>query len=237
MRRSIARNKPYDQIAHERLADTGFEGPSRYYSSTSKARPIERVVSEDMRVFLGRRFDCAQCHDHPFEPWTQDQFWGLASFYGRLTLTEWIGPTDNQVVFDDPDGAEVDFGMNGVEELQFIKVTHPRKKFVVDPTFLDGTPLAPAARDDARAALAAWVTSHPYFAEAIVNRMWKELVSRGFVEPIDDFRADNPPTCPQTMDFLAQEFVASGYSIRSLIEMIVRSDAYARANAPGDAGF
>lgn len=90
-----------------------------------------------------------------------------------------------------------------------------------------------------RAELAELVTSprNRYFSRAIVNRLWKELVGRGFVEPIDDFRSDNPPSHPRTMDFVAEEFVASGYNFRQLVRMIVSSDAYARANAPADSDF
>ena len=230
VRHSIAINKPYDQMARERIAAQGFEGPSRFYSSTSKARPVETLVAEDVRVFMGRRLDCAQCHNHPYDAWSQNQFWGLASFYEHLTLTEWVNPIDRQVVFDDPRGHEVDYA--GESSLKFIQVMHPRTKQRVKPTFFDGTVLPAAAEKDRRAALAQWMTSHPYFAESIVNRIWSQLLGRGIVDPVDDFGSANPPTHPELLEALAQDFREHQHDLKHLIRTILRSRAYQLSSAP-----
>ncbi len=230
VRSSIATNKPYDQMARERIAAQGFEGPSRFYSATSKTRPVETLVAEDVRVFMGRRLDCAQCHNHPYNAWSQDQFWGLASFYGQLTLTEWVNPIDRQVVFDDPRGHEVDY--DGDSSLKFIQVMHPRTKQQVAPTFFEGTGLDEAGSRDRRAALAKWMTSHPYFAESAVNRIWSHFFGRGIVDPVDDFGSANPPTHPELLEALAQDFREHRHDLKHLIRTIVRSRAYQLSSEP-----
>src|SRR5207244_2998903 len=104
VRNSIANNKPYDQMARERIAAQGYDGPSRHMEVFGKVPPVEVLVAEDMRVFLGRRLDCAQCHNHPYDRWSQNQFWGLAAFYGRMTNTSFDA---NLVIFDDAAGQEL----------------------------------------------------------------------------------------------------------------------------------
>ena len=112
------------------------------------------MMAEQLRVFLGRRLDCAQCHNHPYERWSQDQFWGMAAFFGRVSRIGQIGM--DMVIIDDPAG----HGQFGQAE----KVIHPRTRQLVEPRFLDGRPLTEEQRTDLRMKLAQWVTSHPYFA-------------------------------------------------------------------------
>jgi hypothetical protein len=231
---SIALNKPYDQIARERIAAQGFDRPSRFYSMAVKARPLERVVAEDMRVFMGRRLDCAQCHNHPFEPWSQSQFWGMAAFYGRVTLTEWLTPADSQCVLDDPMGQEIDMGMDGVETLKFIEVVQPRTGEPMAPTFLDGRTLTREQRDDPRRVLAEWMTEHHYFAEAIVNRVWSHFFGRGIVDPVDNISSKNLPTHPELFDELARDFREHGHDLKNLMRRIARSRAYQLSSFPND---
>lgn len=231
---SIAVNKGYDQIARERIAAQGFDRPSRFYSMAAKARPLERVVAEDMRVFMGRRLDCAQCHDHPFEAWSQSQFWGLAAFYERVTLTEWINPTDAQCVLDDPSGQEIDMGMNGVETLKFIEVVHPRTGVPIEPTFLDGRTLTAQQVDDPRRMLAEWITEHPYFAEAIVNRVWSHFFGRGIVDPVDNFSSSHLPSHPELLEALARDFREHGHDLKHLMRRIARSRTYQLSSFPND---
>ncbi len=222
----IANNKPYDQMARERLGATGFDGPSRHYSLYAKITPIEAIVAEELRVFMGRRLDCAQCHNHPFESWSQNQFWQTAAFYGGMYATEWSEGIES-VIFDDPDW-RIDHPMF----VESAKVKHPRTKKAVTPAFLDGTPLPVQRRADPRAELAAWITSHPYFTEAIVNRMWSYFFGRGIVDPVDDFRSTNPPSHPALLDALACDFEAHGYDLKHLIRKIVRSRTYQLSHAP-----
>ena len=229
IRQNIAANRPYDEMIRERVSSQGYDRPSRFYLGGYKARSLEKIVTEDVRVFMGRRLDCAQCHDHPFDLWSQDQFWGLAAFYSRLTSTELRG---DRVLFDDPNGEEVDFGRIPGSLLAFKKAINPRTKEEVPPMFLDGTVLSEESRHDPRLGLAHWMTSHPYFAEAIVNRMWSYFFGRGIVDPVDNFQWTNPPTHPELLADLARDFRDHGHDLKHLIRRVVSSRTYQLASAP-----
>src|SRR5262249_241697 len=184
---SVAQNKPYDQMARERISAQGYDGPVMHYQSVNEFRDPQDIMAEQVRVFLGRRLDCAQCHNHPYEAWSQDQYWGMAAFFSRLTR---LGDQVDFVLIDYPGGhGELGRGL---------KLIHPRTKKDVEPTFLDGTTLPDGYRADPRLGLAEWMTStrNPYFAEAIVNRIWSNFFGRGIVDPVDDFRSTNPATHP-----------------------------------------
>ena len=234
VRKSIATNKPYDEIAMERIAAQGYDGPSRHFRAGGETARFEKVMAEQVRVFMGRRMDCAQCHNHPNESWTQDQFWGLAAFFARRTQTAW---NSDQVIFDDPDGHEMKYGEMGKTSVTFVKAVNPRTKEEVLPKFLDGKPLPEAAREDLRRELAEWMTSHPYFAEAIVNRMWRYFMGKGLVEPVDDFRSTNPPTHPELLDALARDFQEHGHDLKRLIRQIVSSRAYQLSSLPNESNI
>jgi hypothetical protein len=220
VRESIAANKPYDQMARERIAAQGYDGPTRHYLPYDVIGPAGETMAEEVRVFFGRRLDCAQCHNHPYEAWSQDQFWGLAAFFGRMFK---MGDTGAEyVVFDHPSGEAMGNGdVNGS-----IKLIHPRTKAELKPVFLDGKPLESSDRVNPRQALADWIVSHPYFAEAAANRMWSYFFGRGLVDPVDDFRSTNPPTHPELLEKLAGDFRAHRYDLRYLIRTITHSRAY-----------
>jgi Protein of unknown function (DUF1553)/Protein of unknown function (DUF1549) len=186
-------------------------------------------MPEEVRVFLGRRLDCAQCHNHPLESWSQDQFWGLAAFFGRLNRTEWTG-FGATVMWDDPAGRDPDYG----SATESARVMHPRTNSEVDPAFLDRKPLALNLRNDPRQALAEWMTTHPYFAETITNRMWSYFFGRGLVDPVDDFRSTNPPTHPALLEGLARDFREHGHDLKHLIQLIVSSRAYQLSSVPNE---
>jgi len=223
IRGSIASRKPFDQLAMERIASEGYSGESRRYIMTAKVPPLERNMAELMRTFMGRRLDCAQCHNHPTENWTQNQFWGLSAFFGRMTLTNWVS---NQVVYDDPDGQEVDQDSAKAKSPLFIPVENPRSKERIVPTFPDGTVLPENRRADPRHALGEWMVRHRWFAEAAVNRFWGYFFGRGIVDPVDDFRVTNPSTNPQLLAALADDFRRNGHDIRRLIRLIAESTSY-----------
>jgi hypothetical protein len=226
---SVAANKPYDQIARERIAAQGYEGPSRHLLPYGRESRPEEMMAEDVRVFLGRRLDCAQCHNHPFESWTQDQFWGLAAFYGEVNRTEWTG-FGATVMFDDPAGREPDYGA----PKESARVIQPRTKHETLPAFLDGKPLPVSERSDPRLRMAAWMTAQPYFAETAANRMWSYFFGRGLVDPVDDFRSTNPPTHPELLDGLALDFRGHGYDLKQLIRRIVSSRTYQLSSIPNE---
>ena len=225
--KNVARNKSYREIASERLAAQGYEGASRHFLPYGEeARPAE-IMPEEVRIFLGRRLDCAQCHNHPYEQWSQDQFWGLAAFFGQISRTEWTG-FGATVVFDDPSGRKPDFG----ELPDTVKVIHPRRKQIVRPAFLDGQAISSAGNGHPRREFARWVTAHPYFAETLVNRMWGYLFGRGLVDPVDDFRSTNPPSHPDLLQALAEDCRLHGYDLKQILRRITRSRTYQLSSTP-----
>ncbi len=225
LRRSLAEEKPYDQMVSERISAQGFEGATRHYPVDD---PIAAdLMGESVRAFMGRRLDCAQCHNHPFEDWSQNQFWGLAAFFGKLSRTEWPG-FGAAVMFDDPAGPDPDYG----DPPESTKVIHPRTKKLVLPTFLDGRVLPDQEHLDPRLGFAKWMTTHPYFAEATANRIWSYFFGRGLVEPVDDFRSANPATHPDLLRALAKDFREHGYDVKHLIARITESRTYQLTSVP-----
>ncbi len=225
IRDSIASNKPYDQIARERISAQGYAGPVMHYQSVDEFKSPQVNMAEEVRVFLGRRLDCAQCHNHPYEPWSQDQFWGMAAFFGRMTR---LGDQYDFVLIDYP-GGHGEFGKG-------IKIVHPRTKRDVEPKFLDGSSVPATQASDPRMSLAEWMTSpqDPYFAEAAVNRMWSYFFGRGFVNPVDDFRITNPPTHAALLRALSAEFRQHGYDLKHLFRLILQSRTYQLSHTPNE---
>ena len=221
IRENVATNRPFDEVARERIAAQGYRGPSRHFLPLQVIKLPPDAMLEQAQVFLGRRFDCARCHDHPYEDWTQDQFWGLTAFFGHMFRTGWSG--HDSVVFDYPMGKEVGADVVGQREY---RVLHPRTQQEVPPTLLDGTVLEHKNQRSVRLELAEWMTSHEFFAEAAVNRFWGYFFGRGIVDPVDDLRSTNPPTHPELLRALAAEFVNSGHDVKHIFRLIVTSRTY-----------
>ncbi|MCZ2151112.1 MAG: DUF1549 and DUF1553 domain-containing protein [Bryobacterales bacterium] len=221
IRNNVETNRPYDEVARERISAEGYSPASRHFLPYNQIGPPGEVMAEEVRVFFGRRLDCAQCHNHPYENWSQDQFWGMAAFFSRLFK---MGP----VVFDHP--TNMDLSSKDVDGK--IELLHPRTKAVVKPALLDHSPLEPAPDGNPRKALAAWMTAQPYFAEAAVNRIWGLFFARGIVEPVDDFRSTNPPTHPELLAALAKDFRGHHYDLRHLMKTIVMSRTYQLSYVP-----
>lgn len=223
IRNNVETNRPYDEVARERLSAQGYGPASRHFLPYNQIGAPADVMAEEVRVFFGRRLDCAQCHNHPYENWSQDQFWGMAAFFSRLFK---MGP----VVFDHP--TNMDLSSRDVDGK--IELLHPRTKAVVKPALLDSSKLDVAPASNPRKELARWMTSHPYFAEAAVNRLWGYFFARGIVDPVDDFRSTNPPTHPDLLAALAKDFRDNGYNLRHLMKTIVLSRTYQTTNKPTD---
>ena len=220
IRDAVERNRPYDEVARERVSSQGYSAASRHYLPYLVVPPPENMMGEQVRVFLGRRLDCAQCHDHPYERWTQNQFWGMTAFFGSMFK---LGGNPESVIFDHPNGMEV---APDVPSPTDKRVRNPRTGEAVDPVLLDGTRVAHTPTNYPRGELARWMTSHRYFAEAAVNRMWSYFFGRGLVEPVDDFRSNNPPSHPKLLRQLARYFEENDYDLKQLFRMIVRSRTY-----------
>ena len=184
-------------------------------------------MAEQFRVFLGQRLDCAQCHNHPYESWSQDEFWGLAAFFKRVTRSEWSG-FGTSLIYDDPDGPDPDLGADPDSK----KAIHPRTGREVEPVLPDGSPVPAHVNTSPRQTFARWVTNHPWFAEAAVNRFWDAIFGRGLVEPVDDFRSTNPPTHPRLLKALARDFREQGYDLKQLLRRMVLSETYQRSSTP-----
>jgi hypothetical protein len=221
--------RTWDRIATELLTATGKidENPAVVYLVEGRLpRTVPDLTDLTSRYFLGIRLNCAQCHDHPFVAWKQQDFWGMAAFFtqvqtpGKSKLVYQVGVKDYPEITLDSlkDGTTDGF------------LSRP-------PTFLGGEELGAGKGKTNRAALAAWMTSpdNPYFARAVVNRTWWRLFGRGIVNPVDDMHAANPPSHPELLDLLAHRFVESGFDLKFLTRAIVSSRAYHRTSRPGGA--
>ena len=227
IRDSVESNKPYDQFVSEILTATGSQNenpPAIWYRTVRKSPEYVESVAQ---AFLGVRVQCAQCHHHPTERWSQSDYYGLAAVFSRVGRKG--GFADAEVPTD---------------EIIYLKetgeVVHPRTGEVLKPQPLGGTPFAIGLQDDPRESLARWMThaDNPFFARTMVNRLWAHFLGRGIVHPIDDARSTNPPSNPELLDALADDFIASGYDVKHLIRTITNSYAYRLDSAPepGNAG-
>ena len=221
IRHNVETNRPYDEVARERIAAEGYKPPSRHFLPYNVIATPADAMAEEVRVFMGRRLDCAQCHNHPYENWSQDQFWGMSAFFSRMFRM-------GQVVMDHP--TNMDLGTKDVGGS--MDLVHPRTKATVKPAVLDNAPLNVTPGGNPRRELARWMTSHPYFAEAAVNRIWGHFFARGIVDPVDDFRSTNPPTHPELLAALAADFREHGYDLRRLMKTIVSSRTYQLSHKP-----
>ncbi len=221
IRNNIDTNRAYDEVARERISIEGYKPPSRHFLPYAVIATPQEAMGEQVRVFFGRRMDCAQCHNHPYENWSQDQFWGMAAFFSRMFRM-------GSIVMDHP--TNMDLGTKDVGGS--MDLLHPRTKAVVQPAVLDNAKLNITAEGNPRRELARWMTGHPYFAEATVNRIWGHFFARGIVDPVDDFRSTNPPTHPELLAALAADFVKHGHDLRHLMRTIVSSRAYQTSHKP-----
>jgi hypothetical protein len=223
IRSNIEENRPYDEVARERISAQGYSPATRHFLPYNQIGSPADVMAEEVRVFMGRRLDCAQCHNHPYENWSQDQFWGMAAFFSRLFRM-------GSVVIDHPTNMDLSSKDVGAT----LDLLHPRTKVPVQPALLDHSKISISPAGNPRKELARWMTSHPYFAEAAVNRIWGHFFARGIVDPVDDFRSTNPPTHPELLAALAADFREHGYDLRYLMKTIVSSRTYQLSHQPND---
>ena len=193
-------------------SDPAAPSPRAFYLAKD-AKP-ENLAASTARLFLGVSIECAQCHNHPFASWTRQHFWGFAAFFAGLQRDSENNGAIREV-FDRRD-IKVPGSLASIEA-RFLDETQPRWKYNVG----------------ARTTLAEWLTSagNPYFARATVNRLWAHFFGSGLVEPVDDFRTDNPPSHPELLDELAQQFIANRFDLRYLLRSIAASRAYQLSSA------
>ena len=222
VRAQVRDNVPIDAFARDIVTAEGstfIEGPANFYRI---GRAADEWAETTAQVFLGIRVGCAKCHHHPFEKWSQDDYYGLVAFFSRL------GTKNSQ-----------EFGLFGAETVVFLRPTgeasHPRKHTVVKPMPLDGNPATSYEDEfDRRKKLADWLTAtdNRMFSRNIANRFWGYLMGRGLVEPLDDMRATNPASNPELLDALAADFVKSKFSMKHLLRTIFNSRAYQLDSSP-----
>ncbi len=218
VRDSMLSNKPYDQFVRELLAATGTVIANPPVAWYKRVKEPKQQLEDVAQLFLGVRMQCAQCHHHPFERWSQDDYYGLAAFFTQVGRK----PTSTR-------GEDMIFHRRGTAG-----ATNIRSGAVVKPSAL-GTVIPPIAPDeDPRLKLADWMSSpsNPFFAKALVNRYWKHFFRRGLIEPEDDIRDSNPPTNPELLAALEESFVRSGYDLKQLIRTLTRSKAYQLSSMP-----
>jgi len=223
LREQIRDNASWDQSVKTLLTSLGNPmavggGPVNYALDGPDAKTQSEQTAQR---FLGLRLRCAQCHDHPFDVWTQDDYFGLAAFFAKVQR-----------------GAP---GMNGRNEVKLNpkgEVEHLRTKKNVPPRLLDGKVVAVKDGDDPRKNLADWITSkdNPYFAKATANWVWAQFFGKGLADPADDLSRANPPVHPELLDAMAKYFVDHNYDLRALIRAVVTSQAYAASSSsvPGN---
>jgi hypothetical protein len=237
LRERVAANTPWDRLARDILTATGTstENPAIGYFvvTVGEQREAHRseIVGSAAQAFLGTRIGCAQCHNHPLERYTQDDYYHFAAYFSRIKLDRKElkqGPTTLSVSAPDP-----------AQNKNPVGVTQPRTGKFMKPQPLDRSDSTVAPGDDPRAILADWITSpqNEYFSGAIVNRLWKHFLGTGLVEPVDDLRASNPPSNPELWKALTTKFVQKKYDLKHMMRLILLSRTYQLASAtkPGNA--
>ena len=214
IREALYHNKPYDEIVTELLTASGDLEDNPLVNWWRMIKEQSDQVENTAQVFLGLRLQCARCHHHPFEQWSQQDYYGLAAFFsrvGRKYGKEYQANVER--IFHDR-GAP--------------SVPHPKTGVPVLPTPIGGKSLNLSPDDDPRQALADWMTApgNPFFSKALVNRYWKHFFSRGLIDPEDDIRATNPASNPELLDSLARRFIEHKFDLKDLVRTICQSQVY-----------
>jgi len=215
---------PYDEFVRRVVTARGSTWQNGVATLYRDRRDPEEITTMISQLFLGIRLDCAKCHHHPFEKWSQQDFYQLAGYFAQVGRK----------------GTGLSPPISGGEEIVFFSgsgnVKHPVTGETLEPRPLFGDNGQVEPGQDPREVLAAWITSpdNDYFSKVQVNRIWAAMMGRGIVEPVDDLRSTNPPTHPEMFDALSDHFKASSYDLKSLIKTIALSRAYATDSTPNE---
>ena len=221
VRRSIQQNAPYDHFVRSILAASGDVEVNPAASWFTQVNTSTAQLEDTAQMFLGLRIQCARCHHHPFERWSQNDYYGFEAFFKQ------VGLRNNRKGFQQ--GEVFHRGGRAVAR-------NPRNGKDLPPTGLGGQPLEIPAYEDPRHALVDWMArpDNPFFARALVNRYWKHFFGRGIVDPEDDMRVTNPPSNPELLDALAKSFIDSKYDLKALVRTICRSSTYQLSSEPNE---
>ncbi len=232
IREQFRKNRPYDEFVRDLLTAEGStfkNGATVFFRNRREPDEIATMVSQ---LFLGVRLECAKCHTHPSEKWTQTDFYSFAAFFGRIGRK----------------GVGISAPISGGEEVIYTSegpargrrhggpVKHPRTGEVMTPTPLLGEPMDIGPESDPRVKLVDWMTAkdNPFFDKVIVNRVWADLMGRGLVDPVDDIRDTNPPTNPALLQALADDFRKNGRNLKKLIRTIATSYVFGLSSTPNE---
>jgi hypothetical protein len=223
VRDSLLANKPYDQFVRELLAATGTvigNPPVAWYK---RVKEPKQQLEDVAQLFLGVRMQCAQCHHHPFERWSQDDYYSLAAFFTQVGRK----PSATR-------GEDMIFHKRGIATATNVKTGQSLRPAALGDPIPDISP-----SEDPRLKLADWMSApgNPFFAKALVNRYWKHFFGRGLIEPEDDIRDSNPPTNPELLAALEKHFIASRFDLKELVRTITRSRAYQLSSIPNTANL
>ena len=218
VRDSIQHNKPFDQFVSELVTASGEIGQNAPVAWYRAVRDQKEQMQDIAQVFLGIRIQCAQCHHHPYEKWSQNDYYGMTAFFSTLQRKPGELPGEEMVF----------------HKRKAASALNPGTKENRKPKPLGAPEIDVAEEQDPRQPLAAWMIepSNPFFARMFVNRYWKHFFGRGIVEPEDDMRVTNPATHPELLDGLAKFFVESGYDMKAVIRLICNSHTYQLSSEP-----
>ena len=235
LRGSFLRNKPWDKIVHEIVSARGttstespeFNGAANFLVNKLAENAAE-ATAKTAKYFLGVQVQCTQCHNHPFNDWKQDQFWGLNAFFRQ---TKMIQNRNGQMVeYVTLDNEDFKGEGNNPKEAEIYYELRNGVLQVAYPTFIDGTKINPSGyvtEVDRRTELANLIVKHENFGQAIVNRLWSHFLGYGFTKPVDDMGPHNPISHPELLSRLGKEFASRGHDLKKLVRWITLSEAYA----------
>lgn len=220
VRDNILANTPYDQMARQLLAATGTIATNPAVAWYKRVKEPTAQVEDVAQLFLGVRMNCAQCHHHPFERWSQKDYYSFSAFFTQ------VGRKPTMTA-----GEDVIFHKRGIAQAENKKTKQPVKPAALGAPTLDIPP-----DEDPRLRLADWLSdkTNPFFAKSLVNRYWKHFFRRGLIEPEDDIRDTNPPTNPELLDALANHFIQSGYDLKAVVRVITQSTTYQLSEKPNE---
>ncbi|WP_422926548.1 DUF1549 domain-containing protein [Singulisphaera sp. PoT] len=224
IRENLSKNVPYDKFVRGILAASGTPETSPPVQWYRRIKGADAFVDDTAQVFLGMRLQCAKCHHHPFEKWSQNDYYGFAAFFARVgrkpSMNAQRAGRDDEVIFTARSGA----------------VAHPKTGQVMTPKGLGGEVFKISIRNDPRQKLVDWMADpkNPFFAKALVNRYWAHFFGRGVAEPLDDLRETNPPSNPELLETLSADFIKSGYDLKHLVRTITTSKVYGLSSVPNE---
>jgi hypothetical protein len=227
IRAAVQADMPYSEFVKAILTATGDEARNPTTVWYKEMEKTENYVDDVAQVFLGQRLACANCHHHPYEKWGQDDYWGVAAFFGRVARKTVPTPSfdqnnnqRNQLVYSRPNGS----------------VTNKRTGKPAEIKPLDGDQMTLPSTVDPRQKLVEWMVDakNPYFARTIANRYWAHFFGRGIVDPLDDMRVTNPPSNPELLDALAKSVIDNKFSLKALVKTICKSRTYQLSSLPTD---